>query len=285
MFKVGFSRRFTTNNIDETKFIDAVMHFSFLLQYETLEYNKDDGTLVLLGGSVMSLNPNHIRHKIIINYGELHEHKVTVKINSISLPWEKTKLRQLLMYRLRQLMKHLASENIFPADTLTKKEEMATIIPEPFTHLRGDAPFFYIQNFFKVLLSMFCGILGAVFIVMIYGFVHIGVIDGRLFLEVAYVSVGSLEIAAAASILGMSVGTVVGMLLSIYLALSEVVEYLNRRILSIGIFYALVLCFFMIEEEAFIISSILSFSIPFVAYLFYHMSWGLRSIFLRGFQK
>jgi hypothetical protein len=281
MFKLDIKKETNTNEIDETRLLDALMHFSFLTGYSVKNYKEGEEILMLISGSVMSLNPNSLKHTISIDKSKTADGRLTIIAGAETFPWEKSKIRQILSHRITQLISYLYSQSIIPEDSITDAEKETTIVKAPFTHLPGSSLFYYITSFLKVLLGMSLCITGAVFIIWIYGIIIIGIKDSRLFFEVTFGAVPTKELIGGGSVIGIAIGYAVGAILSIYFAFCEVSEFLNKRILSFGIFYTLLLCFFIIEEELFILTSLAALCVPFCAYVFYYLVWGLKRVYIK----
>ena len=281
MFRLNIKKDIDVNEIDETRLIDALMHFSFFTGYSAKNYKESEKELTLTSGSLMSLDPNSLRHTISIDKSGISKRRLTVIAGAETFPWEKSKIRQILSHRISQLISYLYSQGIVPENSVSVEEKETKVVRAPFTHLPGRDPLYYMTSFLKVLLSMLLCILGAVFIMWIYGIIIVGVEGSRLFFEVTFGSVPTKDLLGGSSVIGIAIGYAVGGILSIYFAFCEVFEYLNKRILSFGIFYTLILCFFIIEEELFILTSLVALSVPFCAYVFYYLVWGLKRVYLK----
>jgi hypothetical protein len=280
MFKVQIQKNIGINEVDEAHLIDTLMHFSFLTGYKASGGNAAKKELTLTGGTVMSLNPNSLKHSIIVDHDK--DGCLTIKLTAMAFPWEKSKVKRILSHRLSQLINHLYSEGIILEDSVNEEEKEAPVVLSPFTHLSSGRLFSYVTAFLKVLFSMLLCVIGVIFTMWIYGILVIAIRDSRLFLEVTFGTISKKDLIGGGSVIGIAIGYAVGALLSVYFALSEIFEFLNKRILSFAVFYALILCFFIIEEEAFIVTSFIAVCVPFIAYTFYHFIFGLKKVYLKN---
>jgi len=204
------------------------------------------------------------------------------EISALAFPWEGSKVRQVLSHRLAQLISYLHTREVISPDSITADDKSVKAVQSPFTHLPENKFLHYVTAFFKVLFSMFLCVLGVILLMSIYGIIVINVMDSRLFLEVTFGGIDKKELIGGSSVIGIAIGYAVGGVLSIYFALCEAFGFLNGRILSFGIFYALLMSFFIIAEEAVIATSLIALSVPFVAYAFYNIGWSMRAVYLKG---
>jgi hypothetical protein len=279
MFELAIKREISIGEVEDKRLVDAVMRFSFLTGYETKSYTDTEKRITLKGGTVMSLDPNSLKHTVAIDYDA---ESLTIKACTRVFPWARTKEREIMSHRVTQLIKHLHADGIASSESVSEEERAVSVVRAPFTHLPDKRILYNMPAASTQGLSMFTSILGVVLWMWIYGILVIGVKDSRLFLEVLGGTITTAKLIGGASVIGIAVGYAVGGLLSVYFSLSEVFSYLNRRILSFAVFFALIMCFFIIEEEAFIISSLLAMAVPFVSYTFYYLVWGLKKVYIKG---
>ncbi|MFC1856124.1 hypothetical protein ACFL2A_06250 [Thermodesulfobacteriota bacterium] len=272
MFSLSVVREIELGDVDESRFVDALMHFSFLTGYSVRDYKMNQGVKVLGSGTVMSLNPNSLKHTIAV---ENSDGRVKLIAKARVFPWEKSKAGEIMSHRMTQLVSYLSSLGMVKAG-VSEEEAACDVVKSPFTHLGEKNIFFYCTSILKVALSMLFGVIGAICVMWVYGMMIIKVTDSRLMLEVT-----AGQTVSGGSIIGIASGYMIGMLLSIYFALSEVSEFLNRRILSFGIFFAMLLSFFIIEEDIFLLTALPAFSLPFFSYASYYLIYGVKNVYLK----
>lgn len=279
MFLLQLQKELNINDVDESRLTDALMHYSFLMGYETKSYDMNRSEEVLVGGTVMSLNPNTVKHTITV---ERTADTLSIRVAARYFPWEKSKLRDILSHRLSQLISYLYSQGIVREESISAYEKEVRVVNAPFTHIAGNAPDVYASALLRVLASMALCIIGVIVVMFIYGVLIIDVNESRIMLEVTFGKITKKELIGGGSVIGIAIGSIVGAILSIYFVLSEHIEFLNKRILSFGIFYTLLLCFFIIEEEAFLLTALIAALVPFAAYTFYYLVWGLKKVYLKS---
>lgn len=274
---VELKREIKVAGIDHLRLKDALMRFAFSMGYVSSDFKELEGVHRITSGTIMSLDPNTLKHTITIDYSSAGS--VVFSANAKALPWAGSKVRDIISYRLVQLLSHMNNEGIALDDAISEEERSVAIDQVPFTHLPGSNAYY---TLLQVLLSMLLCITGVILTMWIYGALIINITDSRLLLEVTFGNVPKADLIGGGSVIGIAIGWAVGILLSIYFALSELIGYLNERILSFAIFYAAVISLFIIEEEAFIITSVIAVSLPFVAYAFYSFVWGLKKVYIKG---
>ncbi len=281
MFDLIIEKELAISGADEDGILDALRRFAFLTGYKACDFIGTKKQLKLTAGSVMSLNPNGVKHTIRVDYSDISSGRILISASLKAFPWERSKMNDILTHRLAQLTGHLFAKGVMTGGGANDADKAAVIAKAPFTHLPSKSAFHYITSFLKVILSMFLSITGVILTMWIYGMLIIGIKDSRLFFEVTFGTVSTADLVGGSSVIGIAIGYAIGMILSVYFALSEVSCFLNKRILSFGIFYALILSFFIIEEEAFFVTSLLALFVPFCAYTFYRLAWGLKKVYLK----
>jgi len=280
LFAVEIKRDVSLNSVDPARVKDAVRRFAFLLGYVTRGYTDGKRSITLDAGSPLSLNPNTVKHTMTISYGV--GNTIAVRARASALPWARRKISDIISYRLVQLLAHLEWEGLIDDEGVSEVEKNVSVAGRPFTHLAEPSVFCFVSTVIKIWLSMAACVAAVIVLMLFYGAIIIGIKDGRLFLEVTFGAISPEQLTAGASIVGIVIGGVTGLCLSIYFALSEVIEYMNKRIVSFAMFYAAVMCLFIIEEEAVIVTGAIAIALPFFAWVAYAFVWGLKKVFIMG---
>ncbi|MBF0524515.1 MAG: hypothetical protein HQK56_05390 [Deltaproteobacteria bacterium] len=275
---VIFNLELTAADTGQARLVTALLHFCSLLGGYVRDYVE--GMLITLQfGLPCSLNPNTISWRCQLDLVQKLDGTLTLQVSAHCLPWQKKRVSQILAHRAMQLTGFLVAAGIAGIEILPAGD--GTDVDPVQYPLVSRSPF---QSGFsrsakqslifgaQICTSVAIAVAMVVTCTWFYGLLTLTMARPSTWADVLMGTAGS------GSVIGIIIGWVNGIFFSSYLLLSEISSFFNRTLVGFGLIVSLVLCFFMVLEEAVVISSLSVLMIPLSAYLGYSLPWSWRGL-------